>query len=343
MNISKDESNYINLLRLILIIGVVLTHTVINVPQPHNFNNLTYNFIFFQQAVLGEFRVPTFFLLSGYFFYKNKEFNLSLFKIKVKSKINSLIIPYILWSSLALFLHILYDLFKKNNIDLLNPILAIKSFLYYKGDLIHPFPINGPLWYIRDLIFIILLSPIIYKIIKALKSYLIIILLLLFIVLPYTYLPFSLFFTGLIWFSVGAYLSINNITISNVLSKYDFVFIVYPLLIIVNLIVREIDGYQYIMQCLIICGVIFNAKFWWIIYNKFFKREIDTSKYVMFIYCSHFIVDYIKPFCRNLIKIENLTIQYILISCLTFGICSILYYIVKSSNKKLFKILIGNR
>ena len=85
-NIYSEEKEYINFLRILLIIGVVFTHSTITVPLPHDYSNYIYNIVFLQQEVLGEFRVPTFFLLSGYFFFKKEanEFKLSNYKTKLK-------------------------------------------------------------------------------------------------------------------------------------------------------------------------------------------------------------------------------------------------------------------
>lgn len=344
MYLNKEESNYLNLLRIILIIGVVLTHTTIFVPPPYDFTNISYNFIYFQQEVLGEFRVPTFFILSGYLFFKNSEFNINTYILKIQSKKKSLLLPYIIWSTFAGILHIIYDIIKTGNSKLLNPLEFIKSFFIYTGNTIHPFPINGPLWYVRDLMIIILFSPIIFKIITKIKiRHLIIIHLITFIIIPYAKIPFTLLLNGIIWFTVGAALSLNKKSISVLLNKYSFVFYVYPIFVILNIMTRGEIIHEFIMQCTIILGIIFNAKFWWIILKKHCNINIKSASYVMFLYCSHFIVDYIKPLCTNLLSINNLIILYIIISGTTITICSLLFIFAKNNTKKIFNILVGSR
>lgn len=61
--------------------------------------------------VLSQFAVPTFFLLSGYFFfsgYENKQSSLKYYKNKVKSRIRTLILPYFIWNTLFLCLDIVF-------------------------------------------------------------------------------------------------------------------------------------------------------------------------------------------------------------------------------------------
>lgn len=345
MNLSKEESNFINFLKIILILGVVLTHTAIVVPLPHDYTNTTYNFIYFQQEVLGEFRVPTFFLISGYFFYKTNIVNISTYKSKIKSKLSTLLVPYIIWSIIAIILHIIYDLIKHHDSSLFSLKTFFKSFLFYNGDIVHQFPINGPLWYIRDLILIIIfLSPFISNIIARYKNHQIIILnLTLFILLPYIQAPFSFLITGFIWFTIGASISLNNISFSVQLEKFNLVFLIYPICVIFHVISRNMIMHELITQITIIFGIFFNAKLWWYIYRKYIKSNMNYNSYVMFIYCSHFITDYIKPICNIFFPQKNLIIQYIMVSIITITICSASYVLLYKFNKKILNILVGNR
>lgn len=345
MNLSREESNYINFLKIFLIIGVVLTHTTIVVPLPHDYTNITYNLIYLQQEVLGEFRVPTFFILSGYFFYKGNTFDIKLYIKKIRSKFKTLIIPYLIWSILAIILHIIYDLIKHHYSSLFNFKTLVKSFFFYNGDIIHQFPINGPLWYIRDLIFIIfILSPIIYKIITYYKASLILTTsLIIFIILPYLHIPSSLLISGIIWFTIGATISINNISLSKVLEKFNLIFFIYPIFIIIQILTRNMIIHDCFLQTTIILGLFCNAKILWYIYKNFIRIKINLNSYVMFLYCSHFITDYIKPLCSNLLSQMNLITLYLIISFCTILVCSSIYILLYKFNNKILNILVGDR
>lgn len=346
INTKQEESNYVNFLRVLLIIGVVFTHSAINVPLPHDYSNYTYNIVFFQQEVLGEFRVPTFFLLSGYFFFKAKStFNLSDYRIKIKKRINTLLIPYITWCSIALLLKMGYNFLKREDLSTLNGIIPIaKSFIFYNGTITYPFPINGPLWYIRDLIIIILFSPIIFWMIRSVtKKYIIVsILTTMFIILPYLQMPLSLLCTGLIWFSIGASLSINQKSILLSLPSHNIYFI-YPILVCANVFLRDTIVHPFFMQITIIGGVLFILKFSWWIYKKYKVQKCNSGSIVMFIYCSHFIVDYIKPIYTNLLSNSHLILAHFMIGITTLFVCTSTYILLNKYLYKNLQFLIGNR
>lgn len=154
MKIQNQESSYINILRMILIIGVVFTHSTIPVEQPHNYSNITFDIIYLWQHIIGEFRVPTFFLLSGYFFFikEGNTFNYKNYINKIHKRIYTLIFPYIVWCAIAFLFHKIFNIAKGEQLSENILFSFIKSLFYYNGSIVYPFPINGPLWYIRDLI-----------------------------------------------------------------------------------------------------------------------------------------------------------------------------------------------
>lgn len=348
MIVRQDEPNYLNFLRVILIIGVVFTHSAINVPPPHDYLNYTYNIVFFQQEVLGEFRVPTFFFLSGYFFFKkeNSTFTISDYWIKIKKRINTLFIPYIIWCSIALLLKMAYFFLTEGKLSNLNSIISIaKSYFFYNGNIINPFPINGPLWYIRDLIIVILLSPIIFWIIQFTthKKKVIYILMITFITLPYLHAPLSLLCIGFIWFSSGAILSISKKDILSLLPKHNYIYIIYPILVCANVFFRNTIVHSAVMQITIISGIVFILKLTWWVYKTCNIHKCNSGPIVMFIYCSHFIVDYIKPIYTNLFPHLHLILVHLMIGTTTLIICSLTYILINKYLYRSLRFLIGNR
>ena len=67
-----------------------------------------------------------------------------------------------------------------------------------------PFPINPPLWFIRDLMIVVCFTPLIYYIIKRTKYFFIAVLALLFFI-PNLHVPYL---SAFLFFSMGAYFSI---------------------------------------------------------------------------------------------------------------------------------------
>lgn len=171
--------------------------------------------------------VPFFFFTSGYFFfYKVRQWNIECYKKKLKKRLKTLLVPYLLWNFIALGLIILSKClgicFFHNPVNgLINYLTNIKllevvwnfttwnentvNLLGWSTQMYGPFLL--PLWFLRDLIVIsFVLTPIIYYGIKYLKGYWVLLLGIAYLLKICT-LP-GINITGIFFFSWGAYLSI---------------------------------------------------------------------------------------------------------------------------------------
>lgn len=117
---------------------------------------------------IGQIAVPVFFFISGYLYFVNiDKLSYEQYKNKTRSRIKSLFIPYILWNGLYIMIYSLCQslgmrtIFSK--ITEWNSIDFFKAFFCFDSGMS---PIDGPLWFIRDLFIIFLLSPIFYCILK---------------------------------------------------------------------------------------------------------------------------------------------------------------------------------
>ncbi|WP_369695218.1 acyltransferase family protein [Phocaeicola plebeius] len=97
-------------------------------------------------TILTEIAVPYFFIVSGFFFLRNNYYNSSYITM-IRNKIKSLFIPFIIWNIWGAFILLLYN--KE----------SIGSFIEFINSLFMS-NWNAPLWYIRDLMLIMLLYPI---------------------------------------------------------------------------------------------------------------------------------------------------------------------------------------
>ena len=126
--------------------------------------------------------VPTFFFISGFLmFYRVNTFSVNVYKEKIRNRIFSLLIPYVLWNLIALVvwgmrLHniglSMVDIFDQyvnkgflscfwifgvvgdDNLDILGNISHLTV------------PANLPLWFLRDLIVVSICSPVVYFVIR---------------------------------------------------------------------------------------------------------------------------------------------------------------------------------
>ena len=207
--------------------------------------------------------VPLFFLISGFlFFFKEKEFTIEIYINKLKKRIKSLFMPYIIWNILVLLLYfVVQNLAPTMNsgrtklvteFDFSDLLCCFWSMKDLNGQAT---PIDGPLWFIRDLMIIMLLSPIVYWLIKKLKFF-----------VPMVFL--ALYISGAVptigglsiavctFFSIGAYFGIYKIDFVKQTMKfvrYSSFLYVGLLLVIVSMMDMSLPSY--IIMAEIVIGV----------------------------------------------------------------------------------------
>ena len=100
----------LNIAKLLLILGVVLIHCNLlpNMPDSMTTENVTgVNVIEFFSRYLCKICVPSFFMISGFLFFRNIAPDcrpgvlFSFYKKKLKSRVRSLVLPYIIWNAIA--------------------------------------------------------------------------------------------------------------------------------------------------------------------------------------------------------------------------------------------------
>ncbi len=152
MRISAYLSEKIKILSFFLTVLIVVLHS--------NMSMLSTGVVsFFQLVITTEvtrIAVPLFYLISGFLFFVNYENTWADYKRKLSSRTRSLLVPYILFflcGSLAMFV--------------LGHVYTIEALwkIIKHGLMAYP-PVFYPLWFLRDLYIIVLLSPIIYWMIR---------------------------------------------------------------------------------------------------------------------------------------------------------------------------------
>lgn len=105
--------------------------------------------------------IPTFFIISGFLFYRNVEKYADL-TLKIKSRIKSLLIPYIIWNVLGYlyFAFIMNIPFVRNRMNSEPVVWSLRSF---GKNMLNPIL---PLWFVKDLIILTLFSGVILFIIN---------------------------------------------------------------------------------------------------------------------------------------------------------------------------------
>ena len=202
----KQLSTAITWLRFPLIFFVIMLHgySVIKVPGEHT---TYFKFVYPFALWLGETGVPGFFFISGFLFFLSHKTYLE----KIKARCHSLFNPYILWNALLLAAYIAafalgfpQDINGNSMVDY-SFIDYLRLFWdrgsYDDGNFV---PLLCPLWYIRNLIIMSIISPLLYYIIRYVRE-----VFLIFVTFWWMTTPNNAFIPQtVLFFSLGAYFSI---------------------------------------------------------------------------------------------------------------------------------------
>lgn len=155
----RNKITYINYILSILIV-CLHSDNVHMLSDTMKGSRLVY---YFENAIttFARIAVPCFFVISAYLFYKS--FDMSKLYSKYKSRFKSLFIPYIIWSGAAFaYIAILSNVsFFSSKMNMGRIELTLSNIL--KSILLSEY---APLWFVRNLMILVLIAPIIYYIIK---------------------------------------------------------------------------------------------------------------------------------------------------------------------------------
>lgn len=162
-NAGRKINNRITVFSFILSVLVVYLHAknvnsyglIKGTSFAHDF---VINFEWFISDNVAKGAVPGFFMLSGLLFYKS--FDMSLYKNKMLSRFNSLVIPYLCWNVLRLF----YALFIRNVMLVCDEKLVVDLNMLLNSIFLYKF--NQGYWYMFQLILYVFLCPFVYALIK---------------------------------------------------------------------------------------------------------------------------------------------------------------------------------
>ena len=372
MNQNELKYKVFDWLRFPLIVFVVYIHSFgkpidfyaidFSNPMPMDYYNL---FRISISHVLTHIAVPMFFFISGFlFFNKLQEWNRTVYFDKLKKRIKTLLIPFFIWNTIKIMLKV-QSMIRHDGFDSLwtymddNNVIA----LYWNSHtwnldrtdwfgLLTPSssPYLVPLWYLRDLMVTMVLSPILYYLFKYARIWGLALLFFSYISLVGIKVPgFST--TALFFFGTGAYFNLNKIDPTQCTWKYKNFF--YGLAIILWLIVARFDGHNTPLGNLlypfyIIMGSIamFNLATSFVKSGRLLPRLLTQSTF--FVYLAHtiMITGVSSSVMRKIFGEENvlsLSISYLLAPILTVTICVVSYWILKKYLPKLCGIMTGER
>ena len=158
---------------------------------------------------LTRFAVPLFFLFSGYLFFCNFQFTWKGYLEKIAKRVRTLVVPFLIWTALSGGL--LFTVYKMVGLERYSIVSEKIGVLLEQG--VWGWLLSSPafqLWYIADLFKMVIISPVIYWLVKKCKLFPVIV----FGILWLLEISFIINGEGLLFFTVGAYLAVNQVMIS---------------------------------------------------------------------------------------------------------------------------------
>lgn len=335
MKISSHLSYKLKIVSLIAIIFVLFIHsTILNVE--------VHTLFFYVQTLISDYfcRVfqPLFFSISGYLFFIGFKASIEGFIQKYKSRFKSIFIPYIIWNILVLIQmvalkhmpvlgsHINSDVnsfFQLNIIEQINE-LFVKPYAFH-------------LWFIRDLIIIVLFTPLIYWSIKRINVFFIFILIALDIIgtpIVGSFVPFS----------IGAYFAIKCINIEREISNNLLLILGIASILIAFLFVIYMFEVSYYLTWPFLLFIWFGYDYLVMKKNITFNFLTRYMPYTFFIYLFH--EPSLNIFKRLILlgKSESyLWIAYFLSPLFSIILSILVAQILKRYSNPIYLVLVGGR
>lgn len=320
--------------------------------------NSTVQFI---EAFFRNQSVPIYFFISGYvFFIGLQKWSKEKYIKKITNRKKSLLYPYLIWNTIMLLASLIVFYIAPNIMNGQLGDFTIEGFLSvywrYDGTLTNALPsykpINYPLWFVRDLMIIVLLAPILYKAIKKFGRYVVVLFAFLWATLRLVGVEIIPSADGLLFFSFGAYMSINGKDMIEEFYKYNRVAAVSFILLGIAHIIAQNYNLIFLIKIIKI-PMIFAGLFFaynisaWLISRKNIKVNKFLSSSSFFIYISHAVIcSKVLLLIKIIINPNNglsLTITYLVSVAATVLILLSIFYLMSKFTPKLLSVIAGRK
>lgn len=254
--ISEEISQAIKNLRLPLAFLIVCGHAdVLHFPIECNTGEwalygdsiIKYPIAYISRVIFSP-SVPLFFTISGYLFFVTGTLTKEYYKQKLKRRFYTLFLPYLVWNFLYLLLPIGTMLILGRDHSVLELLQSIWS---SPGVTI---PADPPLWFVRDLMVCVIISPILFWIIKSkiMGTIIYLCIISLWLVEPdWLSLPPGISYLSLVFFTAGSYIGVYQVDLEVIINKWGGVFIfIFLILSLFNMFTTNyvLDGYRVVVD-----------------------------------------------------------------------------------------------
>lgn len=349
-SITTLQSKVINWLRFPLAVAVVLLHSGESKDGVYGSDFYSTFQIVLSQGIC-RIAVPCFFFFSGFLFFSGlKEWETRIWLGKIKKRARTLLLPYILWNILALLVGFTYEWFRARfNPDVV-PMSLVET-IRQNGGLnifwgsIWGLPMDYPLWFIRDLIVFVAITPLVFYFVKYCR--------LIGIIALFLVCCFSRDFEGLFFFVFGAWFQISSHDFCAVFSKIKwpaYLICAVGVFLIARTYREHPEAYKYIKYLFVFFGVVSAVNFAsFNVVRGLISDNPFLSSSSFFIYASHAILilhDIAHYITLHLLPFEGVLgkcVVMIVNASLAVGICLALFALMKKWTPKTLGVLTGNR
>lgn len=344
----KRLSNTIAWLRFPLIFLIIMLHCY-SVQRMEGEHELFFKAVYPFALWLGEIGVPGFFFISGLLFFLSKK----SYTEKLRSRFHTLFIPYILWNLLLLLLYVFaYAIGHPQDINGKN--IVEYSFIDYlrifwdrgsydNGNFV---PLLCPLWYIRNLIIMSILSPLLYYIIRYIRELFLIIVAVWWMTTPHN----AFISQTILFFSLGAYFAILKKNPLEAVDRNKGIFLtLFSVFAIGDILSHIFIGTPINLQIHRL-SLIFNIPAFfllgdWCVRHGYTNKILPNAAFIVF--CVHYpIVVILRKFCIATYSNASDTVHILLyFACIVIStVLSLSIYLVLNRYfPKVKNILSGNR
>lgn len=359
----KDEiilSKTITFLRFPLIVAVVFIHmglgsvmvngTFLVTEENFPVYGLLHHVI---TDELARIAVPLFFFISGFLFFYHSDFSMKTYGEKLKRRCRTLLVPYIFWNVAVFMLMLFAQMFLPSLMSGQNkPIADYEWFdwLNIFWGCISGMPVCYQLWFIRELIIVILFAPLLHFYIRHFRAFGVLVLGLLWL--------FNLWFTvpgfkisAFFFFSFGAWLSINKRNFAaDFLPLRWFSAFIYLAIVVLNTYLwhcKAIDN-DYLHNAGIVAGLV--AAVSWTAHG-FTDNSLSTSAFLskssFFVYAYHgiplaFMVKCWLKMCSPLSECSVLAC-YFTVPVITIAVGLVAYWLLLRCFPSFTALITGGR
>lgn len=379
---SRNQSQAIDLLRFPLMILVIAAHmlltpvSIYKADFPLMSGQGIYNALCIMfSSVIPHLPVPTFFIISGYLFFRNNDaWSWSTYKDKLKRRVRTLLIPYVLWNIIPVIINLVRfavlaigDKSADMVTGYVNSLSLWSIFVeavrlpwpanIFGWDCYLTGPINGTLWFMQDLMVLCIISPVIRYIVKKARLWVIALFAAAYVINITIPIP-GLSFRGLLFFSIGSYFAIYGKNICEFSRRYFYLLLPASLVLCALSVyfggTKETYGLLFTSIFEITGSLSLFAVSSHLIEKKRARPNPFLIRCTFFIFVTHLInilgVGLVVQLCRDFLykvigtgSYLQLSITLFLTPFLTAGLCVLCYYLLERFTPNLAATLMGHR